>query len=103
MAPPDPGPIALPEAIRFVERARAAKLLPVHGWAYPASLLRQLVDQDGAEGVRMYLGMNDEGDPTLVLVAIDAAGNDLTQGVLMEYAWPCPPLCPDESPLGPRR
>lgn len=95
----DPGPISLQDAIRFVERARTAKLLPVHAWSYPVPLIRQLCDQKGADGVRMYLAVNDEGGPTLVLVATDTSGNDMTEGLLMEFAWPCPPACASNGPL----
>lgn len=95
----EPGEIPLKDAIRFVQRARQAKLLTVNGWSYPTSLIRQLCDQAGAEGVRMYLGVNDEGGPTLVLVAVEASGNDMTDGAVMDYAWPCPPLCATNSPF----
>jgi hypothetical protein len=95
----EPGEIPLQDAIRLVERARQAKLLTVQGWSYPVPLIRQLCDQPGAEGVRMYLAVNDDGDPTLVLVAVDESGRDMTDGSLMEFAWPCPPVCDPESPL----
>ncbi len=95
----EPGEISLQEAIRFVERARQARLLTVNGWSYPTSLIRQLCAQAGAEGVRMYLAVNDEAAPTLVLVAVDTSGKDMTDGALMEYLWPCPPFCDPTSPL----
>lgn len=95
----EPGEIPLQDAIRFVQRAREAKLLPVNGWSYPTTLIRQLCDQAGADGVRMYLAVTDEGGPTLVLVAVDASGKDMTDGALMEYLWPCPPFCDPASPL----
>lgn len=95
----EPGEIPLQDAIRFVQRARQPELLPVKGWSCPVPLIRQLCDQPGADGLRMYLAVNDDGGPTLVLVAVDASGRDMTDGVLVEYLWPCPPFCDPDSPL----
>ncbi|HET9066746.1 MAG TPA: hypothetical protein VFN22_13075 [Gemmatimonadales bacterium] len=38
----EPGEIPLKDAIRFVQRARQAKLLTVNGWSYPTSLIRDV-------------------------------------------------------------
>jgi hypothetical protein len=35
----------------------------------------------------------------MVAVGIDANMNDMTQGTLLEYIWPCPPWCNDTSAL----
>ncbi|HPF61429.1 MAG TPA: hypothetical protein PLI93_05135 [Gemmatimonadales bacterium] len=94
-----PGPISLQDATRFVERARQADLLSILAWSYPSDLIRELCDQAGAGRVRLYLGVNDEDLPTIILLATDDAGKDMTSGIILDYAWPCPPECDSDSPL----
>lgn len=95
--PDDRHRIDLARAVQMVTRARDAKLLPVHGWRFDAPIVREILDQKGAGGIRMYLAVGDDGGPTLVLVGTDAEGNDMAQGTIAEEAYPCPPFCPPDS------
>jgi hypothetical protein len=81
-----------------------------------------LLNQKGAEGVRIYLGRDAKGLIRMVLAAVDSTGNDITtvsrevsantgfiQGayagsttkdaVLLESGQRCPTLCGAQSPL----
>ena len=40
-----------------------------------------------------------EGVATLVYLAVDKDGKDMTDGVIAEYAFPCPPDCDASSPF----
>lgn len=55
--------------------------------------LDELLAQAGCVGVRYYYGRKAEGQETLILVGVDKEGNDLTQGVVMEDGFWCPPFC----------
>lgn len=95
----DPHRISLEDAIPMVQRARAGKLLPVHGWMFEAAIVREILAQAGCAGLRIYLAAKAEGDPTAVLVGTDAEGRDLVEGTLAEYSQPCPPWCDEGSPF----
>jgi len=80
-----------------------------------------LLNQKGAEGVRIYLGRDKEGLIRMVLAAVDSTGNDITKGsepeagnvgfiqtahagstspaVLLESGQRCPTLCGATGPL----
>ncbi len=80
-----------------------------------------LLNQDGAEGVRIYLGRDKQGLIRMVLAAVDSTGNDITSSpvrvsanagfiesanasptapaVLLESGQRCPTLCGATSPL----
>jgi hypothetical protein len=80
-----------------------------------------LLNQKGAEGVRIYLGKDKQGLIRMVLAAVDSTGNDITVGsepesgtvgfietaragskppaVLLESGQRCPTLCGATGPL----
>ncbi len=66
---------------------------------YDASVFEDLLAQGGATGIRIYFAKNSAGTLTTVLVATDEAGNDLTEGLLMDKSILCPYNCPADSPL----
>lgn len=67
------------------------------------SFLRKEVDelmaQPGCAGLRFYYGRTAEGMNTVILVGFDERGNDMTNGVVLENHFNCPPFCSDSSPL----
>lgn len=54
--------------------------------------LLQILNQDGAKGIRFYYAIED-GQKTLVAVAADADENDLFEGTIVERSRICPPHC----------
>lgn len=80
-----------------------------------------LLNQKGAEGVRIYLGKDKQGLIRLVLAAVDSTGNDITgasrqvsanagliesanaaptqSAILLESGQRCPTLCGAHGPL----
>ena len=96
----DPHRITLPDALKMVARARAnPRPVTIKGWRFGAEIIRDILDQPGAAGLRAYHAENADGEATLVLVGTDAKGADLAEGVLAEWAFPCPPYCDDASPF----
>lgn len=91
--------ITLAEAVELTTAARKAHALPVNAWAFDRDIVDQLLAQDHAAGIRIYVGKKASGEITPVLVAIDAEGNDLYSSVIAEEAKPCPPYCAPKSPL----
>ncbi len=91
--------ISLADAVVLTTRAREASLLPIHAWQFDRGIIDQILAQTGAEGVRIYLGMDAAGAANLVIVGTDTDKKDLTAGVLAEYGLPCPIWCDDGSVL----
>lgn len=54
-----------------------------------------LLAQPGASGIRIYRAQHPDGSPTLVLVAVDTAGQDLASesAVFIQNGHDCPPWC----------
>jgi len=60
--------------------------------AFDKNLIMELLDSPGAEGMRIYYAY-ENGAPCVVLVAIDAHGDDLEDNPVIERGKPCPPYC----------
>ncbi len=59
---------------------------------FSAALMSDIMNQDGAVGVRFYHAV-DNNRPTLVVVAVDKDGNDMLDGKIGDKSRPCPPWC----------
>jgi hypothetical protein len=66
---------------------------------FPREAYDALLKQEGCRGIRIYYGRSVEGEMSLVMVGVDADGNDMTSGEIMEESYPCPPICGAASPL----
>ena len=97
--PPRNHKISLEEAAAHTRRHREAKVHPINAGAFHADQVRELLAHPDCAALRIYHGRDEKGAPTFVLVAADAAGNDLTGGAVLEVMFPCPPVCPVNSPL----
>nr|WP_320130998.1 hypothetical protein [uncultured Holophaga sp.] len=63
--------------------------------AFNRSAFEQLLAQPGAAGIRIYRAEHADGSPTMVMVAVDADGVDMdaVEGLYMQNAVDCPPIC----------
>ncbi|MBK6494920.1 MAG: hypothetical protein IPG05_07430 [Gemmatimonadetes bacterium] len=91
--------ISLADAIAMVQQARKTAPTMVNGWNIDAAIIREILSQPGAAGRRAYMASTAEGVATLVYLAVDKDGKDMTDGVIAEYAFPCPPDCDASSPF----
>lgn len=88
-----------------VSRDEATQLVIAHqSLALPGDLLsttfnrrafEQLLGQAGCVGLRVYQARHGDGSPTLVVVGVDAEGEDLAQAeaVFVQNGTNCPPFC----------
>ena len=96
--------ITLQQAVQMTTRAREQKLLPINAWHFDRAVIDEILAAPNVAGIRIYLGVNDDNAPNVVVVATNAAGADLVASPIAEKGRPCPPYCDDESPLnGARR
>lgn len=61
--------------------------------------LLKLLDQVGCVGIRIYYAAKDDETPELLIVGVNEEGSDLSNGVILERSWPCPPYCDGKSEL----
>lgn len=63
--------------------------------AFNRSAFEQLLAQPDAAGIRIYRAQHEDGSPGMVLVAVDAQGQDLAgpNSVFIHYGTDCPPYC----------
>jgi hypothetical protein len=57
--------------------------------------IEKALAQPGCVGVRMFYGKHKDGSSTLVIIGVDRSGNDMTSGIALQKAVPCPPACGD--------
>jgi len=96
LPPPRSHRITLAEAAEQTGR-RPNKALK--GGMFLRKDLDDLLAQPGCSGLRFYYGQDKSGASSLILVGVDADGNDMEDGVLMDVHYPCPPVCGDANSL----
>lgn len=88
--------IPLDEAIAQAKRYREG----MHkGGLFLRKEVDELLAQPGCAALRFYYGRREDGADTLILVGSDEKGNDMTNGVVLDIHFTCPPFCNDTSPL----
>ena len=88
-------------AYQAEERKRTGNPNPVKAHAFGVNKINELMK--GASGLRIYPGYDDEGNVHMILVALDAEGNDSLKVALgsleevsseiLQYGSACPPVC----------
>lgn len=66
---------------------------PMRAVAFRREILDEILAQAECAGLRVYLGRRGTGEQTLVVVGMDADGNDLSAGTIADEGLPCPPFC----------
>lgn len=62
-------------------------------------ILLEILAQEGCMGIRFYYALDEENKRQLIAVGADANENDMFNGIIAEKSYPCPPYCPNGSPL----
>jgi hypothetical protein len=58
-----------------------------------------LIAQPGCVKVRTYFAIDADDILTVVVVGVNSQGEDITDGIILGDATPCPFVCPINSPL----
>lgn len=71
---------------------------------FGTEIIQKILDQSGCVGIRIYYALDDAGEKKLLLVGVDANGENLLPleggrtsdegDVVADYSWPCPDYCP---------
>ena len=95
--------VSLALAATYTRRHRTAASGPLkhgdHGHAFHADQVQKLLLQKGCAALRIYQGADNNGQRAPILVGVDSAGKDLSDGILLQMGLPCPPFCDDASAL----
>lgn len=86
------GKISLEQGASLTKKYRNANPDARKGNFYGKDILKQLLEQNGCMGIRMYYGIDDDGNQELVLVAADADENDILD-LVVDLSKPCPNRC----------
>ncbi len=88
------GPISLQTAINLTTSYRASvSASAVKAVYFSSSVLQSVTNQAGAVGARFYYGRKPDGTLVLVIVGVDANGQDILTGTIIDDGFPCPPFC----------
>ena len=92
--------IPLDEAAELTKRYRdKADENALLGGLFAREAFDRILSQEGVMGIRFYYGESEDGQMELVLVGVDANGNDMEYGELAERIIGCPPFCGWENVL----
>jgi hypothetical protein len=63
-------------------------------------IIASILQQTGCVGMRMYYALDADGAKQLVIVGVNAEGNDMTTGIIADRTLGCPTYCDtNSSPL----
>jgi hypothetical protein len=91
--------ISLNEAATMTSAYRSANPNATRGHFAGSSILNNILTQSGCVGIRTYYGIDSSGQKQLVMVGVDASGNDMTSGIIADRLIACPQLCSTSNPL----
>ncbi|MBI5021168.1 MAG: hypothetical protein HZB59_07015 [Ignavibacteriales bacterium] len=92
--------IGLYDASRLIKNYReSVPTGSVLGEYFGGNAIQEVLKQEGCIGIRIYFAKKDDGNPALVIVGVDKAGNDMSDNTILEYGFPCPPLCSSDNAL----
>lgn len=92
--------INLTEAQTLVNAFSANFPKEIKASAVGVNNLNLILKQPNCVGIRIYNGYNEAlGRLSPVLVGVDSAGKDMTNGVIIDRLDPCPSVCDPSSPL----
>jgi hypothetical protein len=65
----------------------------IKAFYYGKTFLLSVLNQEGCVGIRVYNGRKEDGKLEPVIVGVNTDGNDLTEGIMGNRSFPCPPHC----------
>ncbi len=69
------------------------------GQFFGKNQLMKILEQKDCMGIRFYYGIGDDGKKNLIAVGAGSDENDMADGIILEFAFPCPPMCSGKNAL----
>lgn len=99
----DTNTITLAKAQKWATKYRLDPSNTIKAYLIPEADIKQLYAKTDVVDVRAYMGIDEEGIQKLMLVGVDATGNDLIDSksghYIYDFTAPCPTMCSVNSPL----
>lgn len=86
------GPINTEDAGALTSNYRTANPGDVKGAFYGKDIIEAILAQEGCMGIRIYYGLDKNGNKELVLVGAEAGENDLLE-LVADHGIKCPAHC----------
>jgi hypothetical protein len=100
-------PIPLETAKRWTANYRRENAGDTEAHFFGNEIIKQILAEEGAVGIRLYYSIDDNGNKQIVLVGTNAKGenllpsstsssrtNETNTNVVADASWPCPGMCP---------
>lgn len=95
--------ITLETAQRWAENWNTAEdpIGNVKAFNIPGYNAKEIVKEPNVVNIRAYMGINDDGVPTLIMVGVDVNGDDLigVNNLIYDFTTPCPTMCNKKAPF----
>lgn len=69
----------------------------------PGTDVKEVIAEEGVVNVRSYLGIDENNEPHLMIVGVDAQGNDMIDDskgwFIYDFSEPCPNTCNQKPPF----
>lgn len=91
--------IPLSEAAHMTANYRNANPGQTKGHYFGGTAIQSVLSQVGSVGLRIYYALKDDGTKQLVIVGVNEDGNDLTEGLILDFSVACPPTCGNANSL----
>lgn len=92
--------ITLNEAVNYAHSFQERQPEAIKSFFVGTNKLNLIIEQEGCIGLRIYNGYDPvTNKENRVLVGVDASGEDISNGIIVEELFPCPTDCPKSSPL----
>lgn len=92
------GQITLQVGSDMTERYRDENPNELKGHFFGRDILLEILKQEDCMGIRMYYGIDDDGEKALVIVGADSNEDDMT-GLVADLSMPCPNRCGSSNSL----
>lgn len=92
------GQITLEDGADMTSRYRDQNPGETKGHFFGKDILHEILKQDGCMGIRMYYGVDKDGNKELVIVGADEAEDDMLE-LVADLSRPCPNRCGSSNAL----
>lgn len=86
-------PISIDTATQWTENFRNAKPDDTRAYFFGLTSILSVLSQKGAVGIRLYNGIDNNGENQLLVAGVDGFGNDILPKLIVGLSVNCPPDC----------
>ncbi len=88
---------------RWKEAQREGTEAPITAFLIPGIDVTQVMNKRNVVDIRVYLGIDNNNTERLMIVGVDADGNDMIDEAsgyyIYDFSRPCPPYCNEKAPF----